>query len=66
MTSNDREVHDTHQPEPDGERIYRGGIACRRCGWFVAFDLPGWRVTDSGVRPCTTRMLLDDDLAGTG
>jgi hypothetical protein len=53
MTSEDeREVHDTHEPEPDGDRLDRGGIACRRCMWFVAFDSPGGRVTDAGARPC--------------
>ncbi len=48
----DRDIHESHDPEPDGQRLYPGGQACRRCGRFVSFDQPRYRVTDQGVQPC--------------
>ncbi len=48
----DREIHESHDPEPDGQRLYPGGQACRRCGRFVAFERLRYQVTDSGVAPC--------------
>jgi len=50
--ADDRDVHESHDPEPDGQQLYPGGRACRRCGRFVAFEQPRYRVTDPGVAPC--------------
>lgn len=47
-----REIHNSHDPEPDGQRLYSGGQACRRCGRFVAFEGAFYRVTDAGVAVC--------------
>lgn len=48
----DRETHPSHDPEPDGVRLYPGGQACRRCCHFVAFEGATPRITDVGVAPC--------------
>jgi hypothetical protein len=50
--SGDREVHESHDPEPDGVRLYQGGQACRRCLRFVSFEGVAYQVTDAGVAPC--------------
>lgn len=52
----EREIHPTHDPEPDGQRIYSaggGGRACRRCCKFVSFEGATYRITESGAAPCT-------------
>lgn len=46
------EVHPSHDPEPDGQRLYPGGQTCRRCCHFVTLDTFGWKVTEVGVKPC--------------
>ncbi len=46
------EIHGTHDPEPDGERLYRGGHTCRRCCRFVAFEGALYTVADAGIAPC--------------
>lgn len=51
-TEDDREIHESHDPEPDGQRLYPGGQACRRCGRFVAFERLRYQVTASGAEPC--------------
>ena len=34
------EIHETHDPEPeDAPVLYKGGRACRRCGFFVCPQL---------------------------
>lgn len=48
----DPEVHPSHDPEPDGERLYPGGQACRRCCRFVAYEGAFYRVTKTGAEPC--------------
>jgi hypothetical protein len=49
------DIHPSHDPEPAEGRIYRGGTACRRCGWFVAFDEGSAfqaRITAKGSKEC--------------
>jgi hypothetical protein len=46
------EVHDSHDPESDDNRVYLGGRACRRCCKFVAFEGSTYRVTNTGMAPC--------------
>jgi hypothetical protein len=56
------EIHPSHNPEPAGDRIYCGGTACRRCGWFVAFDEDGAfqaKVTERGSRVCVGPVLVE-------
>jgi hypothetical protein len=50
--SRNREIHESHDPEPDGVRVYRGGHTCRRCCRFVAHENGRYRVTDAGAAPC--------------
>lgn len=45
-------IHASHDPEPDGDRLYRGGHTCRRCCRFVAFETSLYTVTDAGVAEC--------------
>lgn len=50
-----REIHPTHDPEPDQQRAYRNATLCRTCGWFITFDEPHGapaRITKHGVEPC--------------
>lgn len=51
----DRDIHDTHQPEPDGERRYAGGRTCLKCLMFVAFEGAAYVVSDAGAQPCEGR-----------
>lgn len=53
----DVDIHETHQPEPDGVRIYQGGRACQRCCRFVAFEGAFYQVTQAGYRPCVPGVL---------
>jgi len=48
----DHVVHHTHEPEPDGQRVYQGGQSCARCCQFVAVETGLRRVTIVGLRPC--------------
>ncbi len=48
----EREVDASHDPEPDGVRLYRGGHTCRRCCRFIAFEDAAYTVTDAGAAPC--------------
>jgi hypothetical protein len=59
--SEEPQIHPTHDPEPTEGRIYRGGTACRRCGWFVAFDEDGafpMRITNRGQQICPGPMRI--------
>ena len=59
----DLEIHASHEPEPDGVRLYPGGQACRRCCRFVAFEGSTYRVTEAGAQRCqpAPRNLLKKD-----
>lgn len=48
----ERAVHPSHDPEPDGQRLYQGGQACQQCCRFVTFEGAIHSVTDAGVAPC--------------
>lgn len=48
----DRDIHETHQSEPDGQRRYAGGRCCLKCLTFVAFEGATYVVTDAGAQPC--------------
>ncbi len=55
MTTTDpagREIHASHDPEPEGERLSAGSIICRRCCHFLAFTGTSPMVTRRGVEPC--------------
>lgn len=47
-----REIHPSHDPEPNGVRLYSGGHTCRRCCRFVAHEGSTYKVTDAGAGPC--------------
>lgn len=46
------QVHASHDPEPAGVRLYPGGLSCRRCRHFVAFETAITAVTRRGEQPC--------------
>jgi hypothetical protein len=47
-----RVVHRSHDPEPDGHRAIPGLRACRRCLRFLVVERGSWRVTADGAAPC--------------
>lgn len=49
-----RKVHESHDPEPDGVRVHRNGLTCRRCCWFITVETSRGRsrVTNRGVAEC--------------
>jgi hypothetical protein len=50
--SNNRLIHSSHDPEPDGQRVIPGLRACRRCQRFLVIERGSWFVTDDGAAPC--------------